>query len=113
MIPVSSLLKVRRNYKKETVPGQQQIFRFDDDYIRVECGNDTKKYRWNELTQFTKQKNGYVFKAKSAEDYQKRTRLISKTAQKYYFVPNRAFKMQEDNALFEEIVNRNRKSISK
>ena len=112
-IPVSLCLKSRRNYKKSTVSGRQQIFRFDDDYLCVESDNDTKKYRWNELTQFTKQKNGFIFKAKLAEDYQKRARLISKTSQKGYYVPARAFKTPEDIRLFEEIVKRNRGFISK
>lgn len=112
-IPVSLWLKVRRNYKKSTVPGRQQIFRFDEDYLCVESDNDTKKYRWNELTQFTKQKHGFIFKAKLAEDYRKRARLISKTTQKDYCVPARAFKTPEDIELFEEIVSRNRGFISK
>ena len=112
-IPVSLCLKSRRNYKKSTVSGRQQIFRFDDDYLCVESDNDTKKYRWNELTQFTKQKNGFIFKAKLAEDYQKRARLISKTSQKGYYVPARAFKTPEDIRVFEEIVKRNRGFISK
>ena len=112
-IPVSLCLKSRRNYKKSTVSGRQQIFRFDEDYLCVESDNDTKKYRWNELTQFTKQKNGFIFKAKLAEDYQKRARLISKTSQKGYYVPARAFKTPEDIRVFEEIVKRNRGFISK
>lgn len=103
-IPFSIWLLVRQNFKLNAGRSQEQVFRYDGNYLSAGCDNDMTKYRWNELVSSTRQKNGFVFTARSQEDYRRRTRIISKKSGKEYYIPRRSFQSAKDCALFESLL---------
>lgn len=114
IMPFSAWIKVNQNFKSSGNKPRVQVFRFDENYLCTDRGGtDERKYRWNEILTFDEHKDGFTFSAKSAADYQNRSRIISKVTRKDYFVPKSAFQTAGDLIRFKEILNKTRKFIVK
>jgi len=103
-IPFSIWLRILLNFKNNPGGSTEQVFRYDGNYLSAGYDNDMTKYRWNELVGSTRQKNGFMFAARSQEDYRRRTRIIRKKSGKEYYIPKRAFQSAKDCTLFESFL---------
>lgn len=103
-IPFSIWLRILMSFKNNPGGSREQVFRYDGNYLSAGCDNDMTKYRWNELVSSTSQKNGFMFTARSQEDYRRRTRIVRKKSGKEYYIPKRAFQSAKACTLFESLL---------
>lgn len=93
IIPVSIWLRVNNNRKRNGSQQEEHVYYFDENFVRIDCEDKMREYRWNELSRFTEHRKGFRFSVRLAGDHPGRPGAIPV---KYYYVPKNAFANQHD-----------------